>query len=150
MACPTALDILLPPPSFRLHFEVPTDNTGTPERKYVFQRVATPTNSPRPAGKSGGVCLLFLPVSGTTPNLHQHRRPRFIGQEGFITSIDGEVDTFYRQNITGMVKDRQVAGFRSAYLEIAHQFPNGIRLSGGLLGVLRWQQELPSGRSAVF
>ncbi len=147
---PTAVALLTPGTSFppqRVHsrrinrlgifdpfaFEVDAV-LPSPEHKQSFWGIPS-EQQPAPRWEIGG-SVFALPTKQRYLAKAISTTPQPGDQAGFLASIDGQVDTFYQGSVTGMLRDRQLAGFRSAYLEVAHQFPNGIRLSGGLLGIL--------------
>ena len=60
--------------------------------------------------------------------------PTDTDEKGFVTSLNGQVQTFYRERgYPDVYIDKRPLGFRTAYLEVAHQFPEGLRLGAGLM-----------------
>ncbi len=62
--------------------------------------------------------------------------PTSFDERGFTTSLDNQETTFYQTGYMDLYRDSRLLGFRTAYLEVAHQFPKGIRLGMGVLGIM--------------
>ena len=107
--------------------------TGLPEDKYVFQRV--PQEVPITARWEVGGSVLVLPGRQRYYGYALYDEPLRPGQPGRGNPTASEPDTLYQGEVTGLTDPTRLFHFKSVYLEVGHQFPSGIRLSGGLLGI---------------
>ncbi|MGB3800975.1 MAG: hypothetical protein WA952_14260 [Lewinella sp.] len=112
----------------------PATDAAQPEKKWTFHRVPKGT-SMRPRWELGG-SLLVVPARQRYYGFALDRQASRPGQETRIVSSPDGPDTLYRGQVTGIADRTHTFNFRSLFLEVGHQFPNGIRLSGGLLGIV--------------
>ena len=104
-----------------------------PDEKWTFQRV--PSDAPLlPRWEVGGSVLVW-PAKQRYYGYALYGEPLRPGQPGTGNPYSSGPDTLYQGEITGLTAPTRVLHFKSIYLEVGHQFPSGIRLSGGLLGI---------------
>ena len=112
----------------------PAADSPQPEKKWTFHRVPKDMDL-LPRWEVGG-SLLVVPARQRYYGFALDRQASRPGQEMRIVSSPDGRDTLYRGQVTGIADRTHTFNFRSLFLEVGHQFPNGIRLSGGLLGIV--------------
>ncbi|WP_116108943.1 hypothetical protein [Lewinella sp. IMCC34191] len=112
----------------------PATDTPQPERKWTFHRVPKEVQM-SPRWEVGG-SLLVVPTRQRYIAYALEQEPTQPNQQMRIISSGNGPDTLYVGGMTGFAKQTYAFNFRSIFLEVGHQFPNGIRLSGGLLGIV--------------
>ena len=106
---------------------------ATPTPKWTFQR-NDPQSQPAHRWEVGASAF----VIGQQERLFGYgltEAPNSFDDRGFTTSLNNRERTFYRDGSSNLYETRRPFAIRTAYLEVAHQFPKGLRLSAGILGI---------------
>ena len=108
-----------------------TNAVDPQQPKWTFQRIER-AQQPAARWEVGASAIAFAQRETyfARPLLRQPFAP---GQAGTPVRIDGREDTLYTAPRFDSENYTNPFGFRMGYVEVAHQFPNGIRLSGGLI-----------------
>ena len=111
----------------------PLADNQRPEKKWTFHRLPK-GESMRPRWEVGG-SLLVVPTGQRYIAYALEQEATQPNQQMRIISSGNGPDTLYVGGVTGFANQTNPFNFRSIFLEVGHQFPNGFRLSGGLLGI---------------
>jgi hypothetical protein len=98
----------------------------------------TPTSrnvNPQPRWEIG-ISGIVLPARQSYFGRELTTDATFPGQQRIRSPFDDGPDSLYVSSTLRNASTSRAFGFRSLYVELAHQFPNGIRLSGGLAGLV--------------